>query len=63
MAPLGLGGAPHYSPPPDDPDLTLLTFVTASRWRVLGHHAGGDGDARSDSTPTAGMVSFFSFFI
>ena len=63
LAPLWLGGAPHYNPPHDDPSSTLLTSATAARWRVLGHHAGGDGDARSDSTPTAGMVSFFSFFI
>ena len=63
MAPPWLGGAPHFSAPPDDPASTLLTSATATRWRVLGHHSRGDGDARSKSTPSSGMVSFFSFHI
>ena len=57
MAPPWLGGAPHYSPPLDHPSSTLVISATAARWRVLDHHAGGNGDARRESTPTAGMVS------
>ena len=37
---------PHFSSPPDDPD-SILTYSTIARLRVLGHHTGGDGDARS----------------
>jgi hypothetical protein len=65
MAPPWLGGAPCSSIPPGGPGSTLLTSATAARWRVLGHHVRGDGDARSESAPSSGMVSFpnFSFSV
>ncbi len=61
MAPPWLGGAPCSSIPPGGPGSTLLTSATAARWRVLGHHVRGDGDARSESASSLGMVSFLSF--
>ena len=63
MVPIWLGGAPHNSPPPNDPGSILLTSTTAARWRFLGHNARGDGDTTSESTPSAGMVFLFSFFV
>ena len=50
-----LGRAPHFSPLSHDPSSTLL-ISTAARWRVLGHHSRGNGDARSESTPSSGMI-------
>ena len=47
MALSWLGGALHSSPPPTDPSPILLTSATTVEWRFLGHHAGGDEDARS----------------
>jgi uncharacterized protein YifE (UPF0438 family) len=61
MAPPMLGGAPCLSSHPGDPGAILLTSATTARWRVLGHHVRGDGDARSESAPSSGMVSFPSF--
>ena len=61
MAPPRVGGALH-STPPSDLDVTLLTSTTAAK-ESFGQHAGGKEDARSESTPTAGMVSMFSFSI
>ena len=61
MAPPRLGGAHCSSVPPGGSGSILLTSTTAARWRVLGHHVRGDGDARSESAPSSGMVSFPSF--
>lgn len=57
MAPAWLGGVPHIVHPPGDPGLTLLSSTNFAEWSVLSHHAGGDGDARSESTPISGMFS------
>ena len=60
MAPLWHGGASHASLLPSGLDRTLLTSTTTAEQSVLGHHSGGDGDAKSEPTPTTCMFSLFS---